>query len=119
MTAEASRTCWSKSGVCFMGELDFRGPDALALVQKLATNDAGRLAVNQAMYSAMCDERGMILDDLVCYRLAEDRFVWVVNVTRTDEDYQWVLEHAQAWTCRCATGRPIRRCWRCRDRRMR
>lgn len=81
--------------VSHMGELEFKGPDALALVQRLITNDAARLAVNQALYSAMCDERGMIIDDLVCYRLAADRFVWVVNVTKTDEDYQWVLKHAR------------------------
>jgi aminomethyltransferase len=78
-----------------MGELEVKGPDALALVQKIITNDAGRLAVNQALYSAMCDERGILLDDLVCFRLAADHFVWVVNVTKTDDDYQWVLKHAQ------------------------
>ena len=78
-----------------MGELDFQGPDALALVQKLITNDAAKLAVNQALYSTMCDERGILIDDLVCFRLAADHFVWVVNVTKTDEDYQWVLKHAQ------------------------
>jgi aminomethyltransferase len=86
--------------VSHMGELEFKGPDALALVQKLITNDAARLAVNQALYSAMCDERGMILDDLVCYRLAADRFVWVVNVTKTDDDYQWVLKHARGMDVR-------------------
>lgn len=91
----ATRERVSLCDVSHMGEFEFRGPDALALVQKLATNDAGRLAVNQAMYSAMCNERGMVIDDLVCYRLGEDRFVWVVNVTKTDEDYQWVLRHAQ------------------------
>lgn len=80
--------------VSHMGEFDFRGPDALALVQKLITNDAGRLAVNQALYSVMCDENGMLIDDLVCLRLAADHFVWVVNVTKTHEDYQWVLKHA-------------------------
>ena len=54
-----------------------------------------KLAVNQALYSTMCDERGILLDDLVCFRLAADHFVWVVNVTKTDDDYQWVLKHAQ------------------------
>ncbi len=81
--------------VSHMGELEFRGPDALPLVQKVIANDAGRLAVGQALYSVMCDERGMVIDDLVCYRLAADHFVWVVNVTKTDEDYQWVLKHAR------------------------
>jgi aminomethyltransferase len=88
--------------VSHMGELEFKGPDALALVQKLITNDAARLAVNQALYSAMCDERGMILDDLVCYRLAPEHFVWVVNVTKTEDDYQWVLKHAHGMDVRVA-----------------
>ena len=81
--------------VSHMGELEFRGRDALALVQKLITNDAARLADNQALYSVMCDHDGMVIDDLVCFRLAQDHFVWVVNVTKTDDDYQWVLEHAR------------------------
>ena len=96
----ATRAQVSLCDVSHMGELEFRGPDALALVQKLITNDAGRLAVNQALYSAMCDERGILLDDLVCYRLAADHFVWVVNVTKTDEDYQWVLRHARGMDVR-------------------
>src|SRR5215218_9627387 len=68
------------AGLCdvsHMGELTFEGPDALALVQKLITNDAGRLAVNQALYSAMCNADGVIIDDLVCFRLEADRFLWV------------------------------------------
>jgi aminomethyltransferase len=81
--------------VSHMGELDFKGADALKLVQKLITNDAGKLAVNQALYSVMCDESGILIDDLVCFRLAADHFVWVVNVTKTDDDYQWALKHAQ------------------------
>src|SRR6185436_8652952 len=91
----ATREQVSLCDVSHMGELEFVGADALALVQKLITNDASRLAVDQALYSVMCDERGIVIDDLVCYRLAADRFVWVVNVTKTDEDYQWVLKHAQ------------------------
>jgi len=86
--------------VSHMGELEFKGVDALALVQKLITNDAARLNVNQALYSAMCDERGMLLDDLVCFRLAADHFIWVVNVTKTDDDYQWALKHAQGMNVR-------------------
>ena len=81
--------------VSHMGELEFRGPDALALVQSLITNDAARLAIGQALYSALCNTDGTIIDDLVCYRLAADHFVWVVNVTKTDEDFQWVLRHAR------------------------
>ncbi len=91
----ATRESVSLCDVSHMGELDIKGADALTLVQKLITNDADKLAVNQALYSVMCDDNGNVLDDLVCFRLAADRFVWVVNVTKTDADYQWVLKHAQ------------------------
>ena len=70
----ATRESASLCDVSHMGELEFKGPDALALVQKIITNDAGRLAVNQALYSAMCDERGILLDDLVCFRLGGRSF---------------------------------------------
>jgi aminomethyltransferase len=91
----AAREGVSLCDVSHMGEIDIAGPDALALVQKLITNDAGALAVGQALYSVMCDDDGIIIDDLVCYRLEADRFLWVVNVTKTDEDYAWVLKHAR------------------------
>ena len=81
--------------VSHMGELEFTGRDALTLVDRLITNDAARLDVNQALYTVMCNENGHVIDDLVCLRLAEDRFIWVVNVTKTDEDYRWVLKHAE------------------------
>lgn len=81
--------------VSHMGELDFRGPDALTLVQKLITNDASRIVDGRALYSVMCNEAGMVIDDLVCLRLSAEHFVWVVNVTKTDEDYLWVLKQAR------------------------
>ena len=96
--AEEHRAIRERVSLCdvsHMGELEFVGKDALKLVDKLITNDASRLDVNQALYTVMCNEDGHVIDDLVCLRLAEDRFIWVVNVTKTDEDYQWVLKHAE------------------------
>jgi aminomethyltransferase len=81
---KATRERVTLCDVSHMGEIDFVGPDALALVQKIATNDASRLAVNQAMYSVMCAQDGNVIDDLVCFRLGEMHFRWVVNVTKTD-----------------------------------
>jgi aminomethyltransferase len=91
---KATREGVTLCDVSHMGEIDFIGPDALALVQKIATNDAGKLAVNQAMYSLMCAPNGNVIDDLVCLRLGETHFRWVVNVTKTDEDYHHILKHA-------------------------
>ncbi len=90
----ATREGVSLCDVSHMGEIEFEGREALALVQKLITNDAARLAINQALYSVMCNADGILIDDLVCLRLAADRFVWVVNVTKTEEDFQWILRHA-------------------------
>jgi len=81
--------------VWHLGEIEIEGKDALTLVQKLITNDAARLSVNQCLYSVMCDDNGYIIDDLVCFRLGEQRFLWVVNVPKTDIDFQWVINHAQ------------------------
>jgi aminomethyltransferase len=75
--------------VSHMGELEIRGPDALALVQKLTVNDAGAAAVGQAQYSAMCRDDGGIVDDLIVYRFA-DRFMLVVNASNRDKDREQV-----------------------------
>jgi len=91
---EAVRSSAGLCDVSHMGEIEFKGPDALALVQKLITNDAAKLAVNQALYSVMCDEKGCVIDDLVCFRLGHEHFLWVVNVTKTDEDFRWVMKQA-------------------------
>ncbi|HHX51426.1 MAG TPA: glycine cleavage system aminomethyltransferase GcvT, partial [Clostridia bacterium] len=81
--------------VSHMGEIMITGKDSLALVQKIITNDASKMSIGQAMYSVMCNEKGHIIDDLICFRLAQDEFLWVVNVTKVNEDFQWILQHSQ------------------------
>src|SRR5262249_29293734 len=63
-------------------------------------NDAGKAAVNQGMYSVMWAQDGTIIDDLVCFRLGENHFRWVVNVTKTEEDYHHILN--------CALGMDVK-----------
>ncbi|HSR42610.1 MAG TPA: glycine cleavage system aminomethyltransferase GcvT, partial [Longimicrobiales bacterium] len=79
--------------VSHMGEVDVRGPQALDLVQHLTVNDASRLEVGQAQYSAVCREDGGVLDDLLVYRLA-DRFMIVVNAANREKDGAWLEAHA-------------------------
>ena len=79
--------------VSHMGEFDVRGPEALDLVQWLTTNDAGRLEVGQAQYSALCNEAGCLLDDLLVYRL-KDGYMLVVNAANRAKDWSWVVSHA-------------------------
>jgi aminomethyltransferase len=79
--------------VSHMGELDVRGGDALGFVQYVTTNDASKLEVGQAQYSAICNEAGGILDDCIVYRF-EDRYMIVVNASNTDKDRDWIAQHA-------------------------
>ncbi len=76
--------------VSHMGEFEISGPDALALVQKVTTNDASKLVPGKVQYSAMCYPEGGIVDDLLVYRLAVDKFMLVVNAANLSKDFEWI-----------------------------
>lgn len=81
--------------VSHMGEIEIRGADALALVQRVSTNDASKLQDNQVQYSTMTNEAGGVLDDLLVYRLNADYFLLVVNAGGIDSDFEWIKEHGR------------------------
>ena len=76
--------------VSHMGEFEVQGPDALAALQRLTTNDVSALEVGQVQYSLLCYEDGGIVDDLTLYRLAADRYMMTVNASNIDKDWAWV-----------------------------
>ena len=80
--------------VSHMGEFVVRGPQALDLVQRISVNDASRIEVGQAQYSAMCLESGCVIDDLLIYRFG-DRYMLVVNASNLAKDWAWVSGHAE------------------------
>lgn len=75
--------------VSHMGEIFIKGKDALDFVQKITINDASKLVPGKVQYSAMCYEDGGIVDDLLVYKL-EDGFMFVVNASNKDKDYEWM-----------------------------
>ncbi len=79
--------------VSHMGEFIVRGPQALDLIQRVSVNDAARIEVGQAQYSAMCRTHGGIIDDLIIYRFA-DHYMLVVNASNLQKDLEWILEQA-------------------------
>ena len=81
--------------VSHMGEFFIEGKEALDLVQKLITNDASKLVIGQVLYTAMCYEDGGIVDDLLAYKLADDRYLLVVNGANIDKDIDWVMKNAE------------------------
>jgi aminomethyltransferase len=82
--------------VSHMGEFVLRGPEALELIQKITVNDAAKLEVGQAQYSAMCLDSGGIIDDLLVYK-GEDHYMLVVNASNKEKDLAWVQQHASGF----------------------
>jgi len=80
--------------VSHMGEFIVAGPDALKLIQRVTVNDASKVEVGQAQYSAMVNDAGFVLDDLIIYRY-DNRWMMVVNASNRAKDWAWVEKHAQ------------------------
>ncbi|HET6854484.1 MAG TPA: glycine cleavage system aminomethyltransferase GcvT, partial [Pyrinomonadaceae bacterium] len=79
--------------VSHMGEIDVRGADAIAFVNRLTSNDVSKLIDGQAQYSALTTPEGTVIDDLLVYRLAQDHLLLVVNASTTDKDWEWIKSH--------------------------
>lgn len=91
----AVRTSAGLFDVSHMGEIEVTGPDALALVQRVTTNNAAKLALNQAQYSALIYPEGTFVDDLLVYRFAENHFFLCVNASNAEKDYEYIRSHAR------------------------
>ncbi|MFC3770408.1 glycine cleavage system aminomethyltransferase GcvT [Paenibacillus sp. GCM10012303] len=81
--------------VSHMGEFWVTGSDAEAFLQKMTTNDVSKMETNQALYSLLCYPNGGVVDDLIIYKLAGDRFMLVVNASNIDKDFAWLSEHLE------------------------
>src|SRR5258706_8268184 len=79
--------------VSHMGEIDVRGRDAIPFVNHLTSNDVSKLIDGQAHYSALTTPEGTVIDDLLVYRFAEDRLLFVVNAGTTEKDLDWIKSH--------------------------
>jgi len=86
----AVRTGVGLFDVSHMGEIQFRGPGALAAVQHITMNDAARLKDGQAHYSALLTPQGTFVDDILVHRLSENDYLLVVNAGTTGKDYAWI-----------------------------
>jgi len=86
----AVRTAVGLFDVSHMGEIQFRGPGALAAVQHITMNDASRLKDGQAHYSALLTPEGTFVDDILVHRLSPNDYLLVVNAGTKDKDYAWI-----------------------------
>lgn len=79
--------------VSHMGEFLITGENALALIQKIGSNDAAKLTDGKAQYSCMPNADGGIVDDLIIYRFNEEKYLLVVNASNIEKDWNWISQH--------------------------
>jgi len=85
--------------VSHMGDIRVAGREALAAIQHISINDASRLAVGQAQYSAMLYPQGTFVDDIIVHRLAEQEYLIVINAGTREKDFNWVRDNTRHFDC--------------------
>ncbi len=93
--------------VSHMGEIWVEGPQALGLVQRLSSNDAAKLAVGQIHYAGLLTENGCFVDDMLVHKMADDRYLLVVNASNTDKDFAWVQKNAKGFDAKVTNASPV------------
>jgi len=79
--------------VSHMGEFFLKGENALALIQKITSNDASKLSPGKAQYSCLPNNEGGIVDDLIIYMISDDEYMLVVNASNIEKDWNWISSH--------------------------
>lgn len=79
--------------VSHMGEFILEGPNALALIQQVTSNDASKLSPGKAQYSCLPNKQGGIVDDLLVYKIDDEKYLLVVNASNMDKDWNWISQH--------------------------
>lgn len=94
---EEHATVRSNAGVfdvSHMGEFIVKGEHALDLIQRVTTNDAAKLTNGKAQYSALTNDEGGIVDDLIVYCLEQNKaYMLVVNAANIEKDWNWISKH--------------------------
>jgi aminomethyltransferase len=95
----AVRTAVGIFDVSHMGDIRLAGRQALAAVQHISMNDASRLAIGQAQYSALLYPQGTFVDDVIVHRLGEDEYLLVINAGTREKDFNWVRDNTGQFDC--------------------
>ena len=95
----AVRTSVGIFDVSHMGDIRLAGPQALSAVQHISMNDASRLAIGQAQYSALLYPQGTFVDDVIVHRLTEDEYLLVINAGTREKDFNWVRDNTRQFDC--------------------
>ncbi len=84
--------------ICHMGEFIIKGSKALADIEKLNSANIANLKIGRCKYGFLLNENGGVIDDLITYKLDENKFMLVVNSATTNSDYDWIKSHLSPTT---------------------
>lgn len=79
--------------VSHMGEIWVSGPNALGYLQNICSNDISALTIGQAQYNCFPNNQGGIVDDLIVYKVSDDKYLLVVNASNIEKDFEWCKAH--------------------------
>jgi aminomethyltransferase len=96
----AVRTGVGLFDVSHMGDIRLSGLGALDAVQHISMNDASRLAIGQAQYSALLYPEGTFVDDVIVHRMGEGDYLLVINAGTREKDFNWVRDNTRQFDCR-------------------
>jgi len=96
----AVRTGVGVFDVSHMGDIRLSGAQALEAVQHISMNDASRLAIGQAQYSALLYPQGTFVDDVIVHRLGDKEYLLVINAGTREKDFNWVRDNTRQFNCR-------------------
>ena len=94
---QAVRQACGVFDVSHMGEVLVSGPDAERYVSHIFTNDLRGIPAGKILYGMMCYENGGVVDDLLVYKMADDRFFLVINASNIDKDWAWIQQQAAGY----------------------
>jgi len=95
----AVRTGVGLFDVSHMGDIQLRGPESLHAIQHICMNDASKLQVGQAQYSAMLYPQGTFVDDVIVHKFSDNDYLIVINAGTREKDYGWIKSNAQKFHC--------------------
>jgi len=82
--------------ISHMGEIFVSGPEAEVWLNRMLTNNVAQLGNGQGQYTLLLNERGGVIDDLLCFRLEQGHYLLLVNASKIEEDFLWLQSHAGA-----------------------
>ena len=82
--------------VSHMGQIEFEGSDAIAAADALFSRSLAGREPGRVLYGLLCNENGGVVDDITCYRVAEQSVFWCVNASNIEKDHRWILDHVES-----------------------